>query len=349
MALLRSEAGTAFDARCVDALEQVLDREAAPTRTSSRAARAQRRRRKSAAASPPPGRREPRRAGTSGARARRSRRSRPCASPTASCGFAGAAAPTTPAGTARCSSRPGSRSPTLPLVSPLDAAGERRSSGAHARARADRRRRRRAAAARGARAAALLLRPGAVLRARSCGARRCGERPGCCARREPRRVGARLSPRGMFPPPTTSRSRTSRCTTLEHATFVLAGLARLDAARRSGRHGAALARAAARLRGRPVRARPDPRATCSCSRRARSTRRTPRARRSRPALNDQQLAGLVMMAEQLVTLGACAALLLRSALRGGRGSRPARSASVTSSVRDRGMDRRSWQGRRDSR
>jgi cytochrome c oxidase assembly factor CtaG len=34
------------------------------------------------------------------------------------------------------------------------------------------------------------------------------------------------------------------------------------------------------------------------------------------ALHDQQLAGLVMMAEQVVTLGVCAALLVRSAVRG---------------------------------
>ena len=34
------------------------------------------------------------------------------------------------------------------------------------------------------------------------------------------------------------------------------------------------------------------------------------------ALKDQQLAGLVMMAEQLLTLGTCAALLVRSTLRG---------------------------------
>jgi cytochrome c oxidase assembly factor CtaG len=34
------------------------------------------------------------------------------------------------------------------------------------------------------------------------------------------------------------------------------------------------------------------------------------------ALADQQLAGLVMMVEQLLTLGACAALLVRSSIRG---------------------------------
>jgi len=34
------------------------------------------------------------------------------------------------------------------------------------------------------------------------------------------------------------------------------------------------------------------------------------------ALHDQQLAGLVMMAEQLVTLGACAALLVGASIRG---------------------------------
>ena len=43
----------------------------------------------------------------------------------------------------------------------------------------------------------------------------------------------------------------------------------------------------------------------------------PRLRQPAPAaLHDQQLAGLVMMAEQLVTLGACVALLVGSSIRG---------------------------------
>ena len=124
----------------------------------------------------------------------------------------------------------------LPLVSPLDA--PRRGVpplGAHAPARADRRRGAGAAPRRRARAAPLLPAAAARARVRSPVRARSGRRSRCsCVRASASRVWALVSPSGTSPRSTTTRSRTRRVHDLEHLTFVIAGLARLDPARRPG-------------------------------------------------------------------------------------------------------------------
>ena len=101
---------------------------------------------------------------------------------------------------------------------------------------------------------------------------------------------------------------------LEHLSFVARRAARVDAARRPGAARAPAPAAAGLLRARHARARAAARRRAALHRRARRTRATSARTGSRP-LTDQRLAGVVMMTEQLLTLGICVALLLRPYVR----------------------------------
>ena len=107
---------------------------------------------------------------------------------------------------------------------------------------------------------------------------------------------------------------------LEHLSFVVDGNPRLDAARRPGPARAPAPPAADRVRARDARARAAGRGRAALQLERRATRATP-TQRDRlfgiSPLTDQRLAGVVMMVEQLLTLGICVALLLRPYLRCG--------------------------------
>ena len=207
---------------------------------------------------------------------------------------------------------------TLPLVSPLDAAGEQYLVSAHMLQHM----------LIGDAAPALILLalrgpllffivPAAVLRAvRPRRTAASGARLPAPARRRPVRVGDRLRRRGTFPSPTTSRSATDRAR--GRARLVRARrLPRLEPADRSRAPPPALARAAALFAGALfglgqllanvllLSARPIYEAYAA----------EPERLFGWSALKDQQLAGIVMMGEQLVTLGMCALLLLLRSFR----------------------------------
>ena len=240
------------------------------------------------------------RAGGDGARGRRGG----AASPAASSGFAGGAAPTTRRGRAPCSSPPASRSCVLPLVSPLDVLGDRYLLSAHMLQHM-------LIGDAGPALILLALRgpllffvdPGRLLAAAGTRPRlRAARRPGSRGRVSRSPSGRSRSACWHIPAAYDYAAAHPAVHDLEHASFVVAGFLRLDAAHRPGAHRPSQPRPPARRRSPPS----SPLGTVIADVLIFSLTPLYPAYRDQPhrvfglsPLHDQQLAGLVMTVEQI--------------------------------------------------